>query len=313
MLDEEWPDHGFELDYFTRCMVDFRASTRQTLEFDLLDHGVRAQAVIAQVGFSLGAGLLDKLPGLKGIVVPGVGYDHVDLSWAASRGISVSHIPDYCTEEVAEHTLAFILYFLRDLGAMDRDVREGIWQPLRYLRNRPAKEAMIGLVGVGRIGQRVARKAGALGFRILAYDPYRIPEDMEGLGVEWVSLEELMSRSDYVSIHVPLGEETRGLITAKKLALMQSSAVLINTARSAVVDQQALLDLLESRRIRGAGLDVFDEEPLSDSSRWLELPNVLLTPHSAYVTGRAVNELRRQTCEEALRILNGELVRHPVS
>lgn len=313
MLDEEWPEHGFEQQFFLDRGVEFRASTETTLNSDWRQFGVGATALIAQVGFPLSTDLLEQLRQVRGIVVPGVGYDHIDLAWARAHGMSVSHIPDYCTEEVAEHTLALILFYLRNLGLMDREVREGTWQPLRYLNNRRAQESVIGLVGLGRIGGRVTQKARSLGFRVLAYDPYVGSDYMKGLGVEGTSLELLMAQSDYVSIHVPLTKETRGMISSQRLSLMKPTAVFLNTARSNVVDQMALFGLLESGRIRGAGLDVFDEEPLPFRSQWLALPNVLLTPHAAYVTSGAVNELRRKTCEEALRIINGEAIRHPVS
>lgn len=312
MLDDEWPDHDFEDRFFAHHHVSFRATRQDTLANDIERFGPTVEVLMLQVGSLIPAQDWDRLAHIRGIVVPGVGYDHVNLDWARSRQIPVCHVPDYCIEEVSDHVLAIILYYHKDLGTMHHDVTRGVWQPLRYLGNQRAAQQVVGLVGFGRIAQEVARKARYLGFRVMAYDPFASKDVMRDMEVQSAGLDEVVSQCNYLSIHAPKSPATNGLISASLLERLRPQAVVINTARASVVDQDALWTLLSQGKIRGAGLDVFDPEPLLPHSPWKKLSNVILTPHAAYVTEQAVAELRQRSCEEVLRIIQCHPPQHVV-
>jgi len=242
-----------------------------------------------------------------------VGLDNVDLEAAADAGIVVTHYPGYCTSEVADHALAMILALNRRIVEQDRSLREGAWvehgpSTRRILRGpiQPLREQTLGIVGFGRIGQAVAARAKPFNLTIVAADPYIDPEVMVAAGVEPATLEELLRRSDIVTLHTPLTPETRGLIDAAALALMKPTAVLVNTARGPIIDLPALAQALQEEKIAGAALDVVDPEPLPADSPFYRMSNVILTPHSAYYSERSVDVVRRETLLEALQVLRGK-------
>lgn len=305
MLDDEWDDHSQEERYFSQIGWRFLVSTSRTMKEDYRLEGRQADALIQQVGVRLPASLFEGMPNLKIVCVPGVGYDHVHVESASRRGIWVSNIPDYCTDEVADHTVAALMYFHRDLRGMDEDVRKGIWDPLRYVKNRRTAETMVGLVGFGRIGRRVAAKLAALGFRVAAFDRTVGDGMFREMGVTRLSLEMLMEKCDYVSLHLPATPETEGMLDAELLGRMPSHGVLINTSRGSVVDEAALAALLMRGKIRGAALDVFQVEPLPADHVLRRLPNVLLSPHAAYVTRESIDELKQKVCREVTLAVEG--------
>jgi D-3-phosphoglycerate dehydrogenase / 2-oxoglutarate reductase len=200
---------------------------------------------------------------------------------ATLRGIVVCNIADYCTEEVSDHTVGLLLAAVRRIPAMDRHIRGGGWvEPPPIPAVRRFRNLTLGIVGLGRIGSAVARKLRGFGMRILATDPY-LNRSTEP-GVELVPLERLLRESDMVTLHVPLTPETRNLIALPELAFMKPSAVLVNTSRGPVVDEEALIVALEGNHIGGAALDVALREPIPLSSPLRTFPNVILTPHNAY-------------------------------
>lgn len=256
--------------------------------------------------------VLVELPELRGIVRSGIGVDSIDLEAAAELGKVVCNVPDYCVDEVSTHAVSLILALNRRLLACDRIVREGGWNfdALRPLQSPSDQTA--GIVGLGQIGRRVARKLGAFGFRLLGYDPYVPPAHIAELGVAPVDLDTLLAESDYVTLHSPLTPQTRHMIGAPQLARMKRTACLVNTARGALVDEEALAAALEAGTIGGAAVDVLEQEPPARDNPLLRRPNVLLTPHVAWYTERAERELRRKSVEEAIRILEGRPPLHPV-
>jgi phosphoglycerate dehydrogenase-like enzyme len=218
---------------------------------------------------------------LKLLQLMSAGYEHVDLDLAARHGVPVAHFGDAMASVVAEHTLLLILAVSRRLLQLDAAVRSGAWRTgepvLRELRGK-----RVGLIGLGYIGREVAVRLNAFQAEVSYYARHRLTAEVEReLGVAYVPLDELLSLSDVVSLHVPLAPSTRGLIGPRELALMKSSAVLINTARGGVVDQAALRAALESGKLAGAGLDVLDPEPPDAANPLLQLPNVVFTPHTA--------------------------------
>jgi len=249
--------------------------------------------------------VLESLPRCRAVVRYGIGVDNVDLEAATDCGIVVAHVLDFCTEEVSNHAIALMLALARRLLPLHRDATAGRWRQPHGWTLAPVHGQTLGIAGFGNIGQAVARKARAFGMRLLAHDPYGDSKAAAELGAKLVPLGELLAQSDYVSLHTPLLPETRHLIGAAELAAMKPSAVLINTARGPVVDEAALVEALTSGGIAGAGLDVFEEEPLPVDSPLCRLENVVLTPHVASVSPEAMRRLREEVGQAAADILRG--------
>ncbi|NJP46039.1 2-hydroxyacid dehydrogenase [Actinacidiphila epipremni] len=243
-----------------------------------------AGAEIAVLGWtSVADSVLARLPDLRFIAVWATGYDYVDVAAAAKRGIPVSNIPSYAGSAVSELALGLMLSVNRDILRADDHVRKGGYS-WKGFRARELRGSTLGVVGVGDIGGQLARAGRALGMNVLAHARRTDPERAAELGVTFVGLPELLAASDFVSLHVPLSDQTRGLIGAEELRTMKKTAVLINTTRAAVVDQAALVAALAGGEIAGAGLD---EIAVPDPAV-LALPNVVLTPHIGFNTDEAV-------------------------
>ena len=232
----------------------------------------------------------------------GIGFDNVDLKAAADAGIVVTNVPDYSVEEVATHALALILASLRKVVTADGSVRSGTWSIDNFRPIRRLSTLTVGLVGYGRIARRIAAPLEALGAGVIAHDPYLEPgPDMPPL----LELDSVLARSDIVSLHLPLTDETRGIIGSEALARMKPSAILINTSRGPLVDLDALATALRAGTIGAAGLDVFDVEPL-DASRVEGVPNLIVTPHMAYYSEEALAESQRKAATQVIKVLTGE-------
>jgi D-3-phosphoglycerate dehydrogenase / 2-oxoglutarate reductase len=246
------------------------------------------------------------------IVRYGVGYDNVDVAAASARGIAVAIVPDYCVEEVATHALAMILALNRQLAALDHSVREGRWQIGERSGIRRLSESTLGIVGFGRIGEALGRRALALGMRVVATDPARPADEIEGSGARAVALAELLASSDFVSVHAAKSADAPPILDAGALAQMKPTAYVVNVARGGLVDEVALDEALRSGRLAGAALDTLDPEPPPPDAPLLTAPNVLVTPHAAWYSSTAIQELRRKAAEEAARVLAGGTARNPV-
>jgi len=232
----------------------------------------------------------------------GIGFDNVDLSAASKAGMVVTNVPDYSVEEVATHALALILATLRKVVAADTSVRLGTWSVDNFRPIRRLSTLTVGLVGYGRIARQIAAPLAALGAHIIAHDPYLEPgPDLPPL----LSLEEVLAEADIVSLHLPLTDETRGFINAERIAGMKSGAILVNTSRGPLVDLGSLTDALVDGRLSGAGLDVFDIEPL-DPSRIEGIPNLIATPHMAYYSEEALAESQTKAVTQVIKVLTGE-------
>ncbi len=225
------------------------------------------------------------------IVRYGVGLDTIDLAAAAERGIAVHNVPDYCTEEVADHTLALILCVLRGIHTLASSVETGQWslEPVRPLHR--VRGLTLGLIGCGRIGSAVAARAAGFGLRVLAYDPLLDDETIRQRGAEPVSLERVLAESDVLSLHRPSTIDGAPAIGRAELDRVKHAAVLINTARGSLVDEDALHEALNDGRVRAAALDVLRTEPAPRASI-ADLPNVLVTPHAAWYSDESEAQLR---------------------
>ncbi|MCH8282973.1 MAG: C-terminal binding protein [Chloroflexi bacterium] len=250
--------------------------------------------------------ILESVGRCKAVARYGVGYDNVDLEAATEQGIAVIHVPDYCAEEVSNHVMAFLLAWAKQLVPFDSAIHQGEWDHRFVPKVQSVHQQTLGIVGVGRIGIAVADKARAFSMHVVAYDPYVPPEALAERGVESASLEEVLAQSDYVSIHAPLTPATQHLIGVEQLKAMKETAFLINTSRGPVVDEAALVQALQEGWIAGAGLDVFESEPLPADSPLRAMANVVMTPHTASQSPLATIRLRTRIAEEVVRALNGE-------
>jgi len=253
---------------------------------------------------------------LKVISRDGVGYDAVDVDAATSAGVLVTINPFAGTESVAEITIGLMLSVARKLTAADRFVREKRWTD-KYVDSKlmgvELAGRILGIIGLGRIGTCVAKKAAAFDLKITYYDMVRYDVLERLMSIKYVALDELLSKSDFVSIHTPLTKATRSLIGEKELRSMKKSAYLINTSRGQVVDQKALLRALKEKWIAGAGLDVFGVEPISPSDPMLKLDNVVLTPHLGSYTIEARSRMSREAAINVLTVLRGQQPRNVVN
>lgn len=249
------------------------------------------------------AALLDRLPELRMIAVFGAGTDNIDAAQAARLGIGVTNAPGANARSVAEHTWALTLAVARRLPLHERGLRDGAWS---HHGGIELEGKTFGVVGLGYIGRHVARIAAGFGMRVLGWSPTRDDERARSAGVELVELDTLLRTADVVSLHVAVGERTRGLLDARALALLKPSAILINTARGALIDEPALVAVLSERRLWGAGLDVFVEEPLPPGHPLTHLDNVVITPHAGWVTDESRARLLRVPVENIRAWLAGK-------
>lgn len=282
-------------------------------ESELVDHLPAADAIllfhdvdmISEASFAAA-------PKLKCVVRAGVGYNNVDVRAAASHGVVVCNVPDYGTEEVADHAIMFLLVLARRLMPCHDFIRGGAWDFSPSLGSPRLRGKTFGVVGCGRIGTATALRAKALGMDVVFFDPYQVQGHDKAVGVRRVyDLNELLEQSHFVSVHCYLDEGSRHLIDAKAIARMRPGSYLLNTGRGPVVDQVALMDALDSGHVEAAALDVVEREPLDDE-RLRRHPKVLLTPHSAFYSVEGYEELRTKAAQEVLRILKGEKPRNPV-
>jgi D-3-phosphoglycerate dehydrogenase/(S)-sulfolactate dehydrogenase len=260
------------------------------------------------------AELVQVAPALRVVGRLGVGLDNLDMPALRSRGITVVTGGNANSLSVAECTMAMILALARGLVQANASTHAGAWERQRFTGFEICGQTL-GLLGLGDVGARVARRAGAFGMRLLAHDPVLTPSHMAvaEFGVTLVSLDTLFAQSDFVSLHLPLTASTRGLVSRERLALMKSSAFLINTSRGGVVDEDALAESLEARRLAGAALDVRDHEPPSSPDRLAALPNVLLTPHIAGLTHQSQDGICTSVAQDVLRVLAGQEPSFPIA
>jgi D-3-phosphoglycerate dehydrogenase len=249
---------------------------------------------------------LDRLPSLRVVATPSVGFDHVDVEAATKRGVWVCNVPDYCVDEMADHALALLLALVRGVVELDRSVRTGAWDyeaagPLRRL-----SDVRLGIVGFGRIGRALAARALALGIEVRAHDPVVPGAEIEATGARASTLDELLQSSNAISVHAPLTPETHGLIGRHELERLPRGAYVVNVSRGGLVDTAALLDGLEAGRLAGVALDVLDVEPPTEASPAPGAPRLLVTPHAGWYSEHAENEVYRRAGASIRAVLAGQ-------
>ncbi|RPJ30867.1 MAG: C-terminal binding protein [Planctomycetaceae bacterium] len=262
--------------------------------------------------------VLKALPGCSIVARFGIGVDMIDVAAATEHGVVVTNVPDFCLDEVADHTVALLLAVSRKIVFLDRAVREGWAATNGYWRTTTIAEPMwrlskqtLGIVGLGKIGQRVARRAQAFGMRVIASsDPGVSSAELASLSVSMLPLEVVLAQADFLTLHVPVSEDSCHLIDADRLVLMKPTATVINTSRGPVIDQAALVDALTSGRLGGAGLDVYEQEPLPADDPLIGMDNVVLCSHAAWYSADAFHEMKVKTAQAIVDHFQGRVPRY---
>jgi D-3-phosphoglycerate dehydrogenase len=310
ITDSPFPSLDPAKQALARLDPEYRMAKSPSAE-DVLAVARDADAVLVTYA-KLPGELLRELKHCKAIGRFGLGVDNIDLLAAKQLGIAVNYVPDYCLREVSDHAMALLLALARKIPLSNKLVQSGRWElpPLVPLHRLDGQT--LGLVGFGNIPRALAPKAKAFGLRVVVHDPF-VPEDvLAASAVEDASLDALLGMSDFVSIHAPLLPATRGLINAAAFAKMKQGAFLINTARGPLVDETALVAALDSGHLGGAALDVVTAEPLAKDSKLLGRDNVILTPHTAFYSVEALEELQTKCASDVARVLSGEKPVYPV-
>jgi len=306
VTDYNFPDLSLETAVLEQGGCDIVGHHCST-EAELMAAVARADAVITQFA-RINARVIGAMARARAIVRYGIGVDNVDLDAARAHGLPVSNIPDYCIDEVADHTLAFILGLTRQVVTHTADLRAGQWRlavPVSGMR--ALREQTVGVVGFGRIGREVVGRLRAFKCRVLVHDPVVAAGDIAAAGATAVALQDLLAQADIVSLHCPSSATTRRLIRAETLAGMKPGALLVNVARGDLVDTPALVQALQTGQLAAAALDVFDPEPLPADHPLRSLQNVIVAPHIASVSPTAVRALREGAASRALAAAMGGL------
>lgn len=298
-------DYAFERSRLAQHGVDL-IERKSATEDDIIRVCAEADAVILEGAKTpMTSRVISALRRCRVIAKYAVGVDNIDVPAATAAGIVVANAADYCTEEVSDHAVALLLASARRIVAMDRHVRGGGWAG--FTRTHPLRrvsQLTLGFVGMGRIAQATARKMTGFRLRMVAADPY-LPAAAAVGGVEMMSLERVLRESDLISVHVPLSAATRGLLGEAEFRLIKPTAILVNTSRGPVVNQDALIAALKEHRIGGAALDVVEEEPLPGSSPLRDFENVILTPHTAADSTDSLQHARGTVVDSVSAVLGG--------
>jgi len=284
--------------------------------YDLIAQQIEdKEGLICLLTDQIDANLMDHAPNLKVISQVAVGYDNIDIAAATGRGIAVGNTPGVLTDATADFAFALLLAAARRIGEAIDYVRDGKWNTwgLTLLLGQEVHGATLGIIGMGRIGQAMAKRARGFDMQILYHNPARLLDVEEKLGVEYRDFDDLLQEADFVSLHVNLSAATRGLIDARALALMKRTAVLINTARGPVVDPNALYQALKNGQIAAAALDVTDPEPLPADDKLLKLPNLIIAPHIASATIASRTLMAQMAVRNCLAGVQGNPLPFPVN
>ncbi|MFC0471135.1 C-terminal binding protein [Halalkalibacter kiskunsagensis] len=303
VTDFEYDTLAPEKEVLEKIGVEFVAVQCKTEE-DVIEAAKDADGIINQYA-PITRKVIENLTNCKVISRYGVGVNTIDVDAATEQGIIVGNVTDYCMDEVSDHAFALIMACARKVVLLNNAVKNHNWDfkvsmPIYRLRNR-----VLGLIGLGRIPQSLAKKAQAFGLRVVAYDPFVSKQVADELQVELLELNELCARADFISVHAPLFESTKGMIGEEQFNVMKKEAFIINTSRGPVVDEQALIVALQESKIAGAGLDVVEQEPIQENNPLLTMDNVIINPHVAWYSEEAQLELKRKVAENVADVLSG--------
>jgi phosphoglycerate dehydrogenase-like enzyme len=299
-----------------KAVIGDAAEVRRFLcssDADFTEEICGARALIVWHNTAMTRAGISRLRNCRALIRNGVGFDSVDIAAARECGIAVCNVPDYGTEEVADHAIALTLALCRQLFPLDEEAKRLGWIIRVEPRLRRLRELIFGVVGLGRIGTAAALRAKALGFKVVFYDPYLPNGADKAIGVSRMrTLDELLVQADVLSLHCPLSEETRHLIAERELALMKPSAFVVNTARGAVIKKAAILEALRTGRLAGAGLDVVEDEPLQTPEE-AATPNLIVTCHAAFCSVESKLEMRATSARIARAAVRGEPLENVVN
>ncbi|CUH95990.1 hypothetical protein P22_2078 [Propionispora sp. 2/2-37] len=309
IIDEEWPDYEIEKEIlnktYANCTIKYSNYDNAA---DLAAFGDQVDAVICQVYAYITAEMLEKMPRCKAIAVYGGGFDRVDIQTAKAKGIKVTNVSGYCAEDLADYVLAGIYHFNKRLTAYSGSIAKGLWgaqavsKPVRRI-----KGSKLLIVGFGRIGRVVARRAKAVNMEVLAYDAYVDRETMAACGVEKVELAKGLAQADFVSVNAIYTPETEGLLSYREFKLMKPTAYLINTARGRILVEEDLIKAVQEGVIAGAAVDVIAHEPPAGDEAIFRCANILVTPHISYISIDSYTELKTRAVGNVITMLKGEI------
>jgi D-3-phosphoglycerate dehydrogenase len=305
-----------ELDYFQKraeeigaTIVGLKSEENKELKKEVAD--ALAVVVIAR---TLNAEIIEHMERCELILALSVGYDCIDIEAATRKCIPVCNMPTYCTDEVANHAMTLILSVARKLQLIIPNTKHGEWD---YNYTKPIfnfQDKTLGIIGLGRIGRKIVPKAKGFGINVIAYDPYLDDDLFKMLNVRRIyELDELLVETDYVTIHAPLTPETYHMIDRRAFNTMKKTAIIVNTARGSIIDEQALLDALQNQIISGAGIDVLEKEPPTKDNALLGLSNIIVTPHIAWYSEESFKRDMVQGMDELLNVLAGHRPRYIVN
>jgi len=295
----------------SRLNPTFRVSKSGNAD-DILEVARDADAILVTYA-KITREIITQLTKCKAIGRFGLGVDNIDLAAAKEKDIAVNYVPDYCIREVSDHAMTLLLSLIRKIPLSNKLVQGGRWEMPAVVPIRRMEGTVLGLWGFGNIPRLVAPKAKAFGMTVIAYDPYAKPEMFQQAGVERVELDALLARSDYISVHAPLTLQTRGAVNADAFGKMKKGVYIVNTARGPLIDETALIAALDSGQVGGAALDVVTVEPLAKESPLLGRDNVIVTPHTAFYSIEALEELQTKCASDIARVLSGEKAVYPIS
>ncbi|WRS27956.1 C-terminal binding protein [Oscillospiraceae bacterium MB08-C2-2] len=305
ITEYEYPDVNIEREIIEKAGFAFEEYQAKT-EDELIEATRDAHAVIVQYA-EITPRVIEHMQNCKMIVKYGIGINNIHYQAATEKGIYICNIPDYGVEEVANHAVAGIMALARKITISDKTLRGGYWgsgklEPVRRLSN-----STVGIIGCGRIGGTVAQRMKAFGVRVIAWDNRAESLADQNPGVEFVDFETLLKESDYISIHCPLDDNTKYLIDAQAIAKMKPTTFIINTARGPIIRESDLIEALQTGKLAGASLDVFESEPVSQENPLLTMENVIVSPHTAWYSMEGITALHTKAATEAVNVLQGNL------
>jgi len=308
IIDEEWSNYELEkevlLESFPESQIKFSSND---YEKDLESFGFLATAIICQISVVMGRQTIERLQNCKIISVYGAGYDKVDTVTAKEMGIVVANVPGYCAEDVSDYVMACMYHFNKKIPDYASKVTDNPWGAMaapKLIHRMNSLNLMI--IGLGRIGTLLAKKAQAVGVKVTCYDPYVEEGTANQLGIQKVELSEGLQKADFVSLNAKLCEETRGLMNYERFCEMNSEAYFINASRGGTVVQKDLIRAVREQKISGAALDVIETEPPKKDDEILHTPNILVTPHISYLSEDSLKELQRTAAENIVQYLMGK-------
>jgi D-3-phosphoglycerate dehydrogenase len=312
VTDDRFGEYDEEREVFSGSGIELLVKNLQK-EDPVPDELIEADGILCNL-FPMPREVIEQLKKCRIITRYGVGFDNVDIRAAESKGIWVANVPDYSVEEVTDHILMFLFGCVRRIISVHREAVRGGWNLGNAYKLHRMKGKNLGIIGYGKIGQLLHRKTSGFGFsNVFVYDPFVPAAQIDASGGKPVGLDCLLESADYISITVPLTDRTRHMIGPRELAKLKKTAVIINTSRGSIIDESALISLLEKEPEIAAGLDVFEEEPIRQGSPLLSLDSVIVSPHMAYYSVESVSELKKKAALNILEVFSGRPPLYPVN